>query len=474
MIMQEDSRYRRLLIVEDDPELRAQLRWSFEGYEVLFAENRSEAIAAVRRFEPAVVLQDLGLPPDAEGATEGFATLTEIMDIAPRTKVIVVTGNHDRDRAVRAVAMGAYDFYEKPVDVDALRLIVGRAFHIARLEAEVDQLRQRHAPDSFHGIIAADRAMLAVCRMIEKIAPADVAALILGESGTGKELIARAIHELSARRDKRFIAINCAAIPEQLLESELFGYEKGAFTGATKTTLGKVEYANGGTLFLDEIGDMPLSLQAKLLRFLQNKVIERVGGRQEIPVDVRIIAATNQNLETFIREQRFRQDLFYRISEVTINLPPLRERPGDVMALAHAFLARHSQGGAGRAKKGFTDDAITALTSHSWPGNVRELENKVKVACLLGDEALVSAADLSLLGSSTAGLPLNLKEVRNRTERDAVTRAMSATAGNISKAAELLGVSRPTLYDLLARHGLVAESRSDALVETPTAAGETR
>ena len=335
----------------------------------------------------------------------------------------------------------------------------------------MEQLRHRSPTDSFQGIIAADRAMLNVCRMIEKVAPAEVSVLILGESGTGKELIARATHDLSLRRDKRFLAINCAAIPEQLLEAELFGYEKGAFTGAAKTTPGKIEYANGGTLFLDEIGDMPLSLQAKLLRFLQNKVVERVGGRQEIPVDVRIVAATNQNLEVFIREQRFRQDLYYRLSEVTVAVPPLRDRPGDIMALSHAFLARYSQSTSGRTKRGFTDEAIAALTAYSWPGNVRELENKVKVACLLGDEAFVSPADLVLAsGAGNAGLPLNLKEVRNRAERDAVSRALAATAGNISKASELLGVSRPTLYDLLSRHGLAAVDKHEVPVEPRLAA----
>ncbi len=468
--MHDDGQFRRLLIVEDDPGLRAQLRWSFDGYEVLFAENRTEAITALRRHEPAVVLQDLGLPPDAEGATEGFATLTQILELAPRTKVIVVTGNHDRDRAVKAVAMGAYDFYEKPVDIDALRLIVGRAFQIARLEAEVELLRVRSAPDSFQGIIAADRAMLSLCRMIEKVAPAEVAVLVLGESGTGKELIARAVHDLSLRRDKRFFAINCAAIPDQLLEAELFGYEKGAFTGAAKTTPGKIEYADGGTLFLDEIGDMPLALQAKLLRFLQNKVVERVGGREEIPVDIRIVAATNQDLESLIRGQRFRQDLFYRLSEVTINVPPLRERPTDIMALSHAFLARYSESPGGRTKRGFTDDAVAALGAHNWPGNVRELENKIKVACLLGDDALVSPSDLMLAAPVGAGLPLNLKEARHRAEKETVSRAMAATAGNISKASELLGVSRPTLYDLLSRHDLVSADKTDSVVE-PLAGG---
>jgi two-component system, NtrC family, response regulator len=450
---------KRLLVVEDDAELRAQLRWAFDGIEVFFAENRAQALAAVRQHEPQVVLQDLGLPPDAEGATEGFASLTEILAIAPATKVIVLTGNHDTGRAVQAVGLGAWDFYEKPVDLDVLRLIAGRAFNIALLEREVESLRRRTVPESFEGVIAAERSMQAVCRVIEKIAPAEVSVLVLGESGTGKELLSRAVHNLSGRAGKRFIAINCAAIPENLLEAELFGYEKGAFTGAVKTTPGKFEYADGGTLFLDEVGDMPLPLQAKLLRFLQNRVVERVGGRQEIPVDVRVVSATNQNLEEMIREGRFRQDLYYRLGEVTVQVPPLRERPADILAIAQACLRRHAAGV--RPKRGFTDAAIELLTSYPWPGNVRELENKVKVACLLGDDLLITPADLGLAGNNAPGVPLNLKEVRNRAERDALTRAMSAAGGNISRAAELLGISRPTLYDLLARHDLVAaEHRS--------------
>jgi two-component system, NtrC family, response regulator len=466
--MSTEAQTRRLLIVEDDAALRAQLKWSFEGCEVEFAENRTQAIAALRQFEPQVVLQDLGLPPDAEGATEGFATLTQILDLAPATKVIVVTGNHEKDRAVTAISMGAYDFYEKPVDLDVLRLIVGRAFQIWFLEREVDRLRKRETPQSFEGIIAVDRSMQNVCRMIEKIAPADVAVLILGESGTGKELLSRALHNLSNRRDKRFVAVSCAAIPEQQLEAELFGYEEGAFAGAVKATPGKIEYADGGTLFLDEIGDMPLSLQARLLRFLQNKVIERAGGRHEIPVDVRIVAATNQSIEALIREQKFRQDLYYRLGEVTVNVPPLRERPGDILAIAHAFLARYSNG-ENKPKRGFTDEAIQVLTAHPWPGNVRELENKIKVACLLGDTPIISAQDLGLASIAAVGTPLNLKEVRNRAERDAVTRAMAASAGNVSRAAELLGVSRPTLYDLMSRHDLGAAGLREAAL--PESAG---
>jgi two-component system, NtrC family, response regulator len=459
----------KLLIVEDDAELRAQLKWSFEGLEVYFAENRQRAIAMIRQHEPQVVLQDLGLPPDAEGTTEGFATLTQILELAPTTKVIVVTGNHDRDRAVKSVSMGAYDFCEKPLDVDVLRLLVNRAFHISRLEQEVVQLRQRATPESLEGIIAVDRTMQAVCRKVEKVAPAEVSVLILGESGTGKELFARAIHNLSGRGSKRFMAINCAAIPGELLESELFGYEKGAFTGAAKTTPGKVECADGGTLFLDEVGDMPLPLQAKMLRFLQNRVIERVGGRHEIPVDIRVVSATNQNLELMIREQRFRQDLYFRLGEVTVDVPPLRERAGDVLAIAHAALTRFAKA-QGKTKRGFTDEALQLLTAYSWPGNVRELENKVKVACLLGDEMLVSGADLGLGAATGAGFPLNLKEVRNGAERDAVARAMSAAAGNVSKAAELLGVSRPTLYDLMTRHDISQPDRRETTIP-PTQEG---
>jgi two-component system, NtrC family, response regulator len=451
-----------LLIVEDDEALRAQLRWCFDGQEVVFAANRTEAIAALRRSGAQVVLQDLGLPPDAEGTSEGFATLREILRLAPATKVIVVTGNSDRDSSLRAIAEGASDFFAKPVDVDVLRLMVGRAFHVARLERELAQLRAAGSSEPLAGIVATDPKMIAVCRRIEKVAPANVSVLILGESGTGKELLSRAIHLLSPRRDKRFQAINCAAIPEQLLEAELFGHEKGAFTGAVKQTLGKVEMANGGTLFLDEIGDMPLPLQSKLLRFLQDRVIERVGGREPIQTDVRIVAATNQDLESLIHAQKFRQDLYYRISEVTVEVPPLRERRGDIVALARSFLFKY-MAGSPRPKRGFTEDAIRALTAHPWVGNVRELENKVKAATLLADEPLITAADLGLRPSDDAGFPLSLKEVRNRAEREAVQRAIATSCGNLSKAAELLGVSRPTLYDLIERHGLdTAASRAES------------
>jgi two-component system NtrC family response regulator len=444
----------KLLIVEDDVGLQKQLKWCFDEHEVIFAASRAEAIAQLRRFEPPVVLQDLGLPPDAEGVEEGMATLKEILSLAPATKVIVVTGNHDRDNAVRAVSLGAYDFYQKPVDTDVLRLIVSRAYHIYALEQQNRQLKEAQFDAPFEGLIATDDAMRAVCRMIEKVAPTDVSVLILGESGTGKELVARAIHNCSSRKNGRFVAINCAAIPEQLLESELFGYEKGAFTGAVKQTIGKIETADGGTLFLDEIGDMPLALQAKLLRFLQDRKIERLGGRQEISVDVRIVCATNRDLQAMIAEQQFRQDLYFRIGEVTIDIPPLRDRRGGAAVLAHAMVRKFGAAH-GRGKRGFTEAAIAAIEAYSWPGNVRELENKVKRALIMGDGPLITPADLGLDETAADGASLfNLREVRARAERQVINQVLAIVDYNISRAAELLGVTRPTLYDLMAKYDL--------------------
>jgi len=442
-----------LLIVEDDPGLQKQLKWCFDDYEVIAADSRPAAIAALRRHEPAVVLQDLGLPPDPEGVSEGFATLAETLRMAPRTKVIVVTGKPDPENGVRAVAQGAYDFCTKPVDTNVLRLIVSRAQHIHELEEQNELLRESTARAPMGGLIASDEPMQQVCRMIERVAPADVSVLILGESGTGKELLARAVHDLSSRRDGKFQAINCAAIPEQLLESELFGHEKGAFTGAVKTTPGKVELASGGTLFLDEIGDMPLSLQAKLLRFLQDRLIERVGGRQSIPVDVRVVCATNQNLEEAIAQQRFRQDLYYRVGEVTVKVPPLRARPGGAVVLAHAFLRKFGAQ-QGRSRRGFSDDAVQSIAAYDWPGNVRELENKVKTALIMAEGPLITAADLGLAPHQGTEYVFNLKEVRARAEKLAVHQAMIVADGNVSRAAELLGITRPTLYDLLDKFGM--------------------
>ncbi|MEO1201378.1 MAG: PEP-CTERM-box response regulator transcription factor [Pseudomonadota bacterium] len=450
---------RKLLIVEDDPGLAKQLKWCFEDYDVYTAEDREQAIIELRRHEPMVVLQDLGLPPHPEGVDEGFATLKETLRLAPHTKVIVVTGNGDQENALTAVAEGAYDFYEKPVDTDTLKLLVDRAFNISELEQENRRLQNQVNESPLDGIVAASEGMLAVCRMIEKVAPTDVTTLLLGESGTGKELLSRALHNLSPRKDKNFVAINCAAIPENLLESELFGHEKGAFTGAHKQTIGKVEVADGGTLFLDEIGDMPMPLQAKLLRFLQERVIERVGGRQEIPVDVRVVCATNQNPETLIGEGLFREDLYYRISEITINIPPFRDREEGRLILARTLLQKYCKKQK-RALNGFTEDAMQAIESYSWPGNVRELENKIKGAVIMADGKLVAAADLGLSVDGEEPESLNLREVRQRAESKAIRVALTKSFGNISKAAELLGVTRPTLYDLMNKYGMTADGYS--------------
>ena len=449
---------KRLLVVEDDAGLRKQLKWCFDEYEVVTAENREAALAAVRRYEPPVVLQDLGLPPDAEGVTEGMETLREILAIAPATKVIVVTGNDDRENAVRAVAIGAYDFYQKPVDVDVLKLLVSRAYALNELEEENQRLSANLATSPMTGVIAGSPQMQKVCRMVEKVASADVTTLLLGESGTGKEVLARALHDLSPRKDGRFVAINCAAIPENLLESELFGYEKGAFTGAHKQTKGKVELADGGTLMLDEIGDMQASLQSKLLRFLQERVVERVGGREEIPVDVRVVCATNQDLKALIADGRFREDLFYRVSEITIQIPPLRDRNGDQTLLARFLLDRFAKE-FGHKMRGFSEDAQQAIQNYEWPGNVREMENRIKGAVVTADQPVVSAEDLGLGDFSGAQLEvITLKAARELAERDALTRALAVADGNVSRVADLLGVTRPTVYDLMSKHDLKAAS----------------
>ncbi len=450
---------RKLLIVEDDPGLLNQLKWCFEGYDVFTAEDRPTAIVELRRHEPTVVLQDLGLPPNPEGVEEGLLALTEILKLAPHTKVIVVTGHGDQDNALTAVAQGAYDFYEKPVDTDTLKLLVDRAFNISELESENRKLQSQVNESPLDGIVASSEGMLAVCRMIEKVAPTDVTALLLGESGTGKELLARALHRLSPRAENNFVAINCAAIPENLLESELFGHEKGAFTGAHKQTLGKIELANSGTLFLDEIGDMPLALQAKMLRFLQERVIERVGGREEISVDTRVVCATNQMPEELIDDGLFREDLYYRVSEITINLPPLRDREEGRLILARKLLHKYAKSQA-RAINGFSDDAVQAIESYSWPGNVRELENKIKGAVIMSDGKFVTAADLGVATGEGEEESLNLREVRQQSESKAIRVALTKSYGNISKAAEMLGITRPTLYDLMSKYGLSAEGYS--------------
>ena len=442
-----------LMIVEDDTGLQRQMRWSFERYEPVFAADRATALATLRRHEPVVVTLDLGLPPDTDGTSEGFATLREILAFAPATKVIVLTGQNDRGNALKAVEAGAYDFFAKPFEADLLNAVIDRAFRLADLERENRELRARETSQMpLDGLITRDPGMLRICQQVERLAPTAATVLLEGESGTGKEVLARALHELSPRRDKRFVAINCAAIPEALLESELFGHEKGAFTGAVKQTPGKIEVADGGTLFLDEIGDLPAELQSKLLRFLQERKIERIGGRSEISVDVRVVCATHRNLRELIAQGTFREDLFYRLSEIVITIPPLRERAGDAALLAHALVQRFARQG-GRKRLALSDDALDAIARHRWPGNVRELENCIKRAVIMADGNAITAADLGLQPTDEPQT-FNLRQVREEAERQAVLRVMSRVEGNIARAAELLGISRPTLYDLLNRFGM--------------------
>jgi two-component system NtrC family response regulator len=448
------SNTRKLLVVEDDPGLQTQLKWCFEGYEVLIAGDRTTALSELEKHRTPVVTLDLGLPPDTDGTSEGFQTLEDVLTRFPNTKVIVVTGNNDRKNALHAVGLGAYDFFYKPIDPDLLGFIVNRAYRLHELEDENQRLHFTGGESPLEGVITGSREMLKVCRTVEKVAPSDATVLVLGESGTGKELIARSVHSLGGRAGGRFVAINCAAIPENLLESELFGYEKGAFTGAVKQTPGKIEMADGGTLFLDEVGDMPMALQAKMLRFLQERVIERVGGRQEIPVDVRVICATHKDLPQLAREGNFREDLYYRISEIAIRIPALREREGDTLLLARVFLEKYSQQ-MGKQQHRFSKDALAAIEAYPWPGNVRELENRVKRSVIMAEHKQISASDLELGGAGTDDTrTFNLREIREQAERQAIVRAMSHVGGKISQASELLGVSRPTMYDLIKKYSL--------------------
>jgi len=442
----------KLLIVEDDAGLQRQLRWAYDDYEVVVAGDRREAIDAMRAEEPAVVTLDLGLPPDPDGVSEGFATLAEILRLKPDTKVIVASGHGARESALRAIAEGAWDFYQKPIDIDALGLIVARAFHVHALEEENRRLAT--APrEALGGLITAAPEMLKVTGMIERVASADVSVMLLGASGTGKEVLARGLHEKSGRRGQ-FVAINCAAIPETLLESELFGHEKGAFTGAVKTTEGKIELADGGTLFLDEIGDVPLPLQVKLLRFLQERVIERVGGRKPIAVDTRIVCATHQDVDAMVAGGSFREDLYYRLAEIVVRIPSLAERTGDPVLLAKHFLHHYAKT-MNRPVTGLSPDALSAIDAWGWPGNVRELENRMKRAVIMADGKSVTAIDLDLAERDTPD-PINLKAVRESADRKAIRHALARAEGNISNTAKLLGISRPTLYDLLKNYDLHA------------------
>ncbi|RZK02051.1 MAG: PEP-CTERM-box response regulator transcription factor [Novosphingobium sp.] len=448
----------KLLVVEDDAGLQAQLKWAYEDFEVIVAGDRASALTALRAEEPAVVTLDLGLPPDPDGTTEGFAVLDEIMALKPDTKVIVASGHGARESALQAIAKGAYDFYQKPIDIEAIGLIVRRAFELHRIEGENRTLAARPAKDDrvLGTMITAAPEMVRVARTIERVANTNVSVMLLGASGTGKELLARGLHEASDRADGAFVAINCAAIPENLLESELFGYEKGAFTGAIKTTEGKIEQAAGGTLFLDEVGDIPFQLQVKLLRFLQERVIERIGSRRSIAVDTRIVCATHQDLETMIGDGRFREDLFYRLAEIVVKIPSLAERPGDATLLAKVFLARFAKE-MNPQVRGFAANALTAIDAWPWPGNVRELENRVKRAVIMADGKLVTAVDLDLAEPDAEVVgALNLKTAREASDRKVIRHALARSEGNISSTAKMLGISRPTLYDLLKQYDLSA------------------
>ena len=443
-----------LLIVEDDPALQKQIRWAFDQYETLTANDRASALAQIHRYSPPVMTVDLGLPPDADSVSEGFALIEQALSIAPETKIIVLTGQNDRENALRAIGLGAYDFFAKPFEVEMLGLTIERAYRLHDLQQENKRLQLMQQPDVLSGLISRDPEVLRVCRTVEKVAASDATVLILGESGTGKELIARGVHAASPRRGERFVAINCAAIPENLLESELFGYERGAFTGAAKTTPGKIESANHGTLMLDEIGDLPHSLQAKLLRFLQERVIERIGGRKEIPIDVRIVCATHQDLSALIKENRFREDLYYRLAEIVVSIPPLRARHGDAALLAHAFVRRFAAD-QNRGTMSLREDAVRMIESYQWPGNVRELENCIKRAVIMSDGNQITADDIGLSSDSDdKESRLDLRQVREDAEKRVIISALGRADGNVLKAAEILGVSRPTLYDFMHRFGL--------------------
>jgi two-component system NtrC family response regulator len=444
---------RSLLIVEDDLALQKQIKWSLDRFDSVTAHDRESALVQLRKSTPAVVTMDLGLPPDADSVSEGFKLLEQIMAVDPDIKVIVLTGQNDQANALRAVAMGAYDFFAKPFEPELLNLTVERAFRLFELQSENRRLREMHQPDALFGLITRDPEMMRIGRTIEKVASSNATVMLLGESGTGKEVLARGLHGASPRRAGKFVAINCAAIPE--LESELFGFEKGAFTGASKQTMGKIETAHGGTLMLDEIGDLPFPLQAKLLRFLQERTIERLGGRQEIPVDVRIVCATHQDLNALSKEGRFREDLYYRLAEIVINIPPLRSRVGDAAMLAHAFVKKFAQE-QNRPAMTLSEDAVRAVELHRWPGNIRELENCIKRAIIMADGKQITSDDLGLKSvvEDAADNSLDLRMIRDNAERGAIISALGRVNGNMVKASELLGVSRPTLYDLMHRLGL--------------------
>lgn len=443
-----------LLIVDDDEEIRTQMKWALaEDYEVSLAEDRAGALAVFRSGHPSVILLDLGLPPHPNAPEEGLATLTEILAADKSAKVVIISGQGEKENALRAVGAGAYDFLSKPVNFDELKLLLRRAFYVAQLEREYRQLQQSMQPDVFEGMLGTSPQMQGVFGMVRKVAASSAPVLLLGESGTGKEMAALAIHRRSPRKDKPFVPINCSAIPENLIESELFGHEKGSFTGAHAQRKGLIESAAGGTLFLDEIGDLPAPIQVKLLRFLQEQTFMRVGGRQEIRVDTRIVAATNADLKEAVSQGRFREDLYFRLAVVVIQIPPLRERGDDVVLLAKSFLGRFT---VQNQKEGLmlAADALRAIHAHSWPGNVREIQNRVQRAVIMADGKRITAEDLELEGAEGAASGTTLKEARETTERELLQRALKRHSGKIAPAAAELGISRPTFYELMEKLGM--------------------
>jgi two-component system NtrC family response regulator len=459
----------KILIIDDDEEIRTQMKWAVAAdYQVALAGDRKEAIERFREHRPQVVLLDLGLPPNPNDTTEGMATLSAMLTLDRSAKVIIISGQSDRENAVRAIGAGAYDFLSKPLDVEQLRLLLQRCVFVSELERDYRQLQNEERPGMFEGILGSNEKMEDVFKTVGKVAKATAPVLILGESGTGKEMIANAIHRRSPFKNKPFIAINCNAIPENLIESELFGYEKGSFTGANSQKIGLIETAAGGTLFLDEIGDLPPPMQVKMLRFLQEKRIQRVGGRQEIEVDARVLAATHVDLTHAIKEGRFREDLYFRLAVIVCKLPPLRDRGDDIILLAQDFLKRFGKQN-GRENLSFDPQALKAIARYPWPGNVRELQNRVQRAVIMADSRRITCEDLEIISNANGGetgIPFNagtkvdvsqaggLKEARETLERELVNQALDRNDGNISAAAKDLGVSRPTFYELMNKLGI--------------------
>jgi two-component system NtrC family response regulator len=443
-----------LLIVEDDEDIRTQMKWALaESYEVVIAGDRTAAVAAFTSNRPSATLLDLGLPPRPNAPDEGLTMLSTLLGMDPLAKVIIVSGQGDKQNAWQAVGAGAYDFLSKPVDTDELRLLLQRCIYVAELEQEYLAMQQGRSADSFEDMLGASPQMQAVFNVIRKVGPTTVPVLVLGDSGTGKEMVAQALHRRSPQKNGPFIAINCNTIPENLLESELFGHEKGSFTGAHAQRKGHIESAGGGTLFLDEIGELPPPVQVKLLRFLQEKRFQRVGGRQEIASDARVITATNVNLQESVASGAFREDLYFRLAVVVVKVPSLRERGDDIRLLAKEFLHRYGAQH-GKARLTFAPDALRALDLHLWPGNVRELQNRVQRAVIMTDAKRVTADDLELADALNGVPPQTLKEARERVEREMVRDALSRHGGKITSAALELGISRPTLYELIEKLGI--------------------